>query len=156
LIDPYAKAVSNTIRWSDALFGYKVGGPLEDLEPTTDNSAAGIPKSVVVDNAFTWADDLPPRTPWNRTVIYECHVKGMTLQHPEVPENLRGTYLGLRSDPILDHLKSLGVTAVELLPVHHFINDRHLVERGLTNYWGYNSIGFFAPDARYATAVAGQ
>src|SRR5205085_2710595 len=101
-------------------------------------------------------DDRSPQTPWNRTVIYECHVKGMTLKHPDVPENLRGTYLGLCSDPILDHLKSLGVTAVELLPVHHFINDRHLVERGLTNYWGYNSIAFFAPDARYATAVIGQ
>ncbi|AHG91350.1 glycogen debranching enzyme GlgX [Gemmatirosa kalamazoonensis] len=151
LIDPYAKAVSNTIRWSDALFGYRVGGPREDLEPTTDNSAAGIPKSVVVDNAFTWADDRPPRTPWNRTVIYECHVKGMTVRHPEVDPRHRGTYLGLASDPIIDYFLALGVTAVELLPVHHYVVDRHLAERGLSNYWGYNSIAFFAPDYRYST-----
>jgi glycogen operon protein len=151
LIDPYAKAVSNTIRWSDALFGYKVGGPREDLEPATDDSAAGAPKSVVVDNAFTWQDDVPPRTPWNRTVIYECHVKGMTIQHPDIDERLRGTYLGLASDPMIDYFLALGVTAVELLPVHHYVVDRHLAEKGLTNYWGYNSIAFFAPDIRYST-----
>jgi glycogen operon protein len=153
LIDPYAKAISGTIQWSDALFAYEVGGRREDLTPTHDNSAAGIPKSVVIDNAFTWGDDRPPRTPWNRTVIYECHVKGMTIQHPDVDERLRGTYLGLASEPMIDHFRSLGVTAVELLPVHHFAVDRHLAERGLTNYWGYNSIGFFAPDVRYATST---
>jgi glycogen operon protein len=158
LIDPYAKAVSNTIDWSDALFAYKVGGPKEDLEPSADADASGVPKSVVVDDAFTWGDDRPPRTPWNRTVIYECHVKGMTVRHPEVDERLRGTYLGLASDPMLDHFLSLGVTAVELLPVHHYVVDRHLAERGLTNYWGYNSIAFFAPDIRYSTpgALYGQ
>src|SRR5688500_2191141 len=151
LVDPYTKAVSNTIRWSDALFAYKVGGAKEDMEPTDDDSAEGIPKSVVVDSAFTWQDDRPPRTPWNRTVIYECHVKGMTVRHPEVEERLRGTYLGLASEPMIEYFQSLGVTAVELLPVHHFVVDRHLAERGLTNYWVYNSIAFFAPDIRYAT-----
>jgi glycogen operon protein len=151
LIDPYAKAISGTIKWSNALFGYKVGGPREDLEMATENSAAGVPKSVVVDAAFTWGDDRNPRTPWNRTVIYEAHVKGMTALHPDVPERWRGTYLGLAADPILDHLLALGVTAVELLPVHHFAVDRHLAEKGLTNYWGYNSIGFFAPDVRYSS-----
>ena len=152
LIDPYAKAISGTIRWSDALFAYRVGGPKEDLEPSTTNSAAGVPKSIVVDPAFTWGDDKVLHTPWNRTVIYECHVKGMTQCHPDVPEHLRGKYLGLASEPIVDHLLSLGVTAIELLPVHHFAVDRRLAEQGLTNYWGYNSIGFFAPDVRYATA----
>ncbi|HEX5580512.1 MAG TPA: glycogen debranching protein GlgX [Gemmatimonadaceae bacterium] len=151
LIDPYAKAISGTIKWSNALFAYKVGGPQEDLELSDSNSAGGMPKSVVVDSAFTWGDDRPPRTPWNRTVIYEAHVKGMTQLHPGVNPRWRGTYLGMASDPIIDHLLALGVTAVELLPVHHFAVDRHLAEQGLTNYWGYNSIGFFAPDVRYST-----
>jgi glycogen operon protein len=120
------------------------------------DNAADMPKSVVIDPAFVWGDDRPPQTPWNRTVIYECHVKGMTKLHPAVPDHLRGTYLGLASDPIIDHLRSLGVTAVELMPVHHFVNERHLVEMGLSDYWGYNSIGFFAPDVRYATGTLGQ
>jgi isoamylase len=156
LIDPYAKAITGEIRWSNALFAYKVGGPKEDLEPDPSNSAGGVPKSVVIDNAFTWESDKHPRTPWNRTVIYECHVKGMTIRHPEVPENLRGKYLGLCSDPMLDYFKALGVTAVELLPVHQFVIDRQLAERGLTNYWGYNSIGFFAPDVRYSQRSLGN
>ncbi len=151
LIDPYAKAISGTIQWSDALFAYKIGSPKQDLEINHQNSAAGIPKCIVVDPAFTWGDDRHPRVPWNRTIIYETHVKGMTVQHPDVPERLRGTYLGLSSEPMIDHFLSLGVTAVELLPVHHFIVDRHLAELGLTNYWGYNSIGFLAPDVRYST-----
>ncbi|MGI8842924.1 MAG: glycogen debranching protein GlgX [Gemmatimonadaceae bacterium] len=151
LIDPYAKAISGTIQWSDSLFAYKIGSPKQDLEINDQNSAAGIPKCVVVDPAFTWGDDRHPRVPWNRTIIYETHVKGMTVQHPDVPERLRGTYLGLSSEPMIDHFLSLGVTAVELLPVHHFIVDRHLAELGLTNYWGYNSIGFLAPDVRYST-----
>ncbi|HEU4643649.1 MAG TPA: glycogen debranching protein GlgX [Gemmatimonadaceae bacterium] len=150
LIDPYAKAISGAIKWSDALFAYRIDSPRQDLEKSHTDSAGGMPKCVVVDSAFTWADDRPPRTPWNRTVIYEAHVKGLTMQHPQVPEPLRGTYLALASDPIIEHLQSLGVTAVELLPVHHFAVDRQLAERGLTNYWGYNSIGFFAPDVRYA------
>src|SRR5437868_3556435 len=156
LIDPYAKAITGSIKWSDAVFAYRVGGPNEDLEPDPDNSAGRVPKSVVIDNAFTWEADRQPRTPWNRTVIYETHVKGMTIKHPDVPENLRGTYLGLCADPMLDYFKSLGVTAVELLPVHQMVIDRHLPEKGLTNYWGYNSIGFFAPDVRYATRGLGN
>src|SRR5690349_10927273 len=156
LIDPYAKALTAPVKWSNALFGYKVGSPLEDLEIATENSAGGVPKCVVVDDAFTWGDDRHPRTPWNRTVIYECHVKGMTMRHPEVDRALRGTYLGLCSDPMLEYFQALGVTAVELLPVHQFVVDRHLAELGLTNYWGYNSIGFFAPDVRYATRGLGM
>ncbi|MGH7717303.1 MAG: glycogen debranching protein GlgX, partial [Gemmatimonadaceae bacterium] len=156
LIDPYTKAISGTIRWSNALFAYTVGHPRQDLEINPDNSAGGVPKCVVVDPAFTWGDDRHPRVPWNRTVIYEAHVKGMTVLHPDVPEPVRGKYLGLCSDPIIDHLLSLGVTAIELLPVHHFAVDRHLAERGLTNYWGYNSTGFLAPDVRYATGGLGQ
>ena len=155
LIDPYAKAITGAIKWSDALFGYRVGSPRQDLEINSQNSAGGIPKSVVINSAFEWGDDRPPRTPWNRTVIYEAHVRGMTIQHPGVPEPLRGTYLGLVYDDMLDHFLSLGVTAVELLPVHQFVVDRHLAERGLTNYWGYNSIGYFAPDVRYATGGRG-
>ena len=156
VLDPYTRAISGRISWSNALFAYPVGGPKEDLEPSAENSAGGMPKCVVIDSAFTWGEDRPPRTPWNRTVIYEAHVKGMTARHPDVPEWLRGTYLGLVADPVLDHLTSLGITALELLPVHHFALDRHLAEKGLTNYWGYNSIGYFAPDVRYATGGLGQ
>jgi glycogen operon protein len=156
LIDPYARALAGPLRWDDALFGYTVGDPREDLTIDERDSAPFVPKCVVIDPAFTWGDDRPPRVPWNRTVIYECHVKGMTRLHPGIPEHLRGTYLGLASEPIVDHLLSLGVTAVELLPVHQFATDRHLVEGGLTNYWGYNTIGFFASDVRYATGGLGQ
>ncbi|HYC32280.1 MAG TPA: glycogen debranching protein GlgX, partial [Gemmatimonadales bacterium] len=158
LLDPYAKAISGTIRWSDALSGYPMDRPEAERDLYADgaNNAAGLPKCVVVESAFSWGDDRHPRTPWNRTVIYECHVKGMTMLHPDVPEPLRGTYLGLATDPIIDHLRSLGVTAVELLPVHHFVTDRRLHEQGLVNYWGYESIGFFAPDVRYATGGLGQ
>jgi glycogen operon protein len=123
---------------------------------STSDSAKHMPKSVVIDGAFTWGDDRPPQVPWSRTLIYECHVKGMTMRHPDVPEALRGKYLGLCSDPILDHLLDLGVTAIELLPVQHFASERRLRELGLTNYWGYNSIGFFAPDPRYSISTLGQ
>jgi glycogen operon protein len=156
LIDPYAKAITGAIKWSNDLFAYKVGNPKEDLEADPDNSAGGVPKSVVIDNAFTWEDDGPLHIPYNRTIIYECHVKGMTQRHPDVPPELRGSYLGLCSDPMIEYFQSLGVTALELLPVHQFVVDRHLAERGLTNYWGYNSIGFFAPDVRYATRGLGN
>jgi isoamylase len=156
LVDPYAKAITGPIRWSDAVFGYVPGDPAADLSRNADDSAAGMPRCVVVETAFSWGEDRPPRIPWQKTFVYECHVKGLTRRHPEVPEALRGTYLGLASDPIVDHLGALGVTAVELMPVHHAVADRHLVERGLTNYWGYNTLGFFAPDVRYATAGLGQ
>jgi len=156
LLDPYARAISGSIRWTDALSGYVVGHPEQDLVPDPRDSAGGLPKSVVVESAFTWADDRLPRTPWSDTVIYECHVKGMTMRHPEVPGPLRGTYLGLAADAVLKHLRGLGVTAVELLPICHFVTERVLSERGLVNYWGYIPIGFFAPDVRYATGRLGQ
>jgi isoamylase len=156
LIDPYAKAVTGEIHWSDELFGYTVGNPDADLQPDDRDSAPVMPRSLVVDPAFTWGEDRPPRTPWNRSIIYECHVRGMTKLHPGVPDALRGTYLGLSSDPVIDHLLGLGVTAVELMPVHQFVPERNLVERGLTNYWGYNSIAFFAPHVSYATGGRGE
>jgi isoamylase len=157
LLDPYAKAIAGTFRWSDALFGYTVGSSEADLSRDERDSAVGNPKCVVVDPAFSWGDDSPPRIPWHETLIYELHVKGFTARHPRVPDNLRGTYAGLAHPASLDHLHALGVTAVELMPVHHFVADKHLVDRGLTNYWGYNTIGFLAPDARYASSgVLGQ
>ena len=126
--------------------------PQRDLVIDTRDSAGAMPKCLVIEPGFSWEGDQPPRTPWHRTVIYECHVKAMTMLHPEVPEPLRGTYLGLATDPIIDHLAGLGVTAIELLPVHQMFTERRLAEMGLTNYWGYSSIGYFAPDIRFATA----
>jgi isoamylase len=154
LLDPYAKAIDGTIRWSEALFGYMVGHPDADLSCDARDSAAHIPLSVVIDPAFTWGDDRPLRIPWNETIIYELHVRGFTARHPAVPAGLRGTYAGLACPAVIEHLQSLGITAVELMPTHHFVADKHLVDRGLTNYWGYNSIGFFAPDARYGCGGA--
>jgi glycogen operon protein len=151
LLDPYAKAIAGTIDWSDALFGYRMGDPKADLSLNEEDNAMYIPKCVVIDQAFTWGGDQLLRTPWDRTVIYELHVNGFTARHPDIPKNMRGTYAGLATPAVIEHLQNLGITAVELLPVHHFIRDKHLVERGLTNYWGYNSIGFFAPDAQYAS-----
>jgi len=150
LLDPYARMIDGPFRWSDAHFGYRVGGRREDLVPDTRDNASGAFKARIVDSAFTWGDDRPPRTPWKDTVIYEAHVKGLTRLHPDVPPRLRGTYAGLATTPVIDHLKRLGVTAVELLPIHTFLDDKRLVESGLRNYWGYNTLGFFAPDMRYA------
>ncbi len=150
LIDPYAKALTGIVKWSDSMFGYRVGHSDEDLSLDERNNAGNIPKCVVVDQAFSWGDDRLLQIPWSQTVIYEVHVKGFTMQHPDVPAHLRGTYAGLASPPIIDYLHRLGVTAVELLPVHHFINDQFLIDKGLTNYWGYNSIGYFSPDIRYS------
>ena len=149
LLDPYAKSLTGTINWSDANFGYRVGHPRADLSQDRRDSAAGMPKCRVIDPAFTWGDDRRPNVPWHDTVIYELHVKGFTMQHPAVPPQLRGTYAGLASGCTVEHLKRLGVTTVELMPVHAFIDDRRLVRSGLRNYWGYNSIGYFAPDSRY-------
>ncbi len=150
LLDPYAKATVGSLDWDYPNFGYTLGVEGEDLAFDERDNAAGMPKCRVVDTAFTWGEDRPPRTPWDETVIYELHVKGFTKRHPNVPEELRGTYAGLASAPAIEHLKRLGVTAVELMPVHSFVDDGHLVEKGLKNYWGYNSIGFFAPDMRYS------
>ena len=152
LLDPYAKLVGRCTRWDDALFAYTVGSPEEDLSFDERDSAAYAPLAAVIDPAFTWGDDRPPRTPMHKTVIYEMHVRGLTRLHPKIPEKLRGTYAGLASTPVVRYLKKLGVTAVELLPVHHFLHDRHLVDRGLANYWGYNTLGFFAPHIAYASA----
>jgi isoamylase len=153
LIDPYAKQIDGSIRWSDALFGYQIGSEDGSDLPDERDSAADVPKSVVVDPAFEWGSDTQLRIGWDRTVIYEVHVKGFTIQHPDVPLQQRGTYAGLASPPAIDHLQRLGVTAVELLPVHHHVDDRRLVERGLSNYWGYNTIGFLAPDVRYSATA---
>jgi isoamylase len=149
VLDPYARAMGRDVRWDDALFGYRLGDPEADLSFDERDSAAYAPLAVVIDPAFTWGDDRPPRTPWHQTLIYELHVKGFTQLHPEVPDRLRGTYLGLASEGAISHLTSLGITAVELMPVHHFLNDRLLVDRGLTNYWGYNTLAYFAPESRY-------
>ncbi|QRQ99947.1 glycogen debranching protein GlgX [Dyadobacter sandarakinus] len=157
LIDPYAKAISGTINWHDALFGYKIGDPEEDLSFSELDSAPYIPKSVVVNHLFDWEGVTPPEIPYHDTIIYEAHVKGFTCLHPDIPEDIRGTYAGLAHPASISYLKKLGVNAIELMPIHHFIADRHLKERGLTNYWGYNSIGFFAPDVRYSsTGTTGQ
>ena len=156
LIDPYARAIAGAVRWHDAQLGYAILQPDGRPAPSTVDSAPFVPKCIVASDAFPWGDDRAPRTPLDHTVIYECHVKGMTMRHPGVPEDLRGTYLGLASPPILEHLLALGVTAVELLPVHHVAGERALAERGLVNYWGYNTIGFFAPDERFARGHLGD
>ncbi len=152
LIDPYAKAIAGTIDWNNALFGYEVGDLEEDLSYSETDSAPFIPKSVVIDPAFDWEDDRSPKIPYFKSIIYETHVKGFTQLHPEIPEEIRGTYAALAHPVTIKHLKELGITSIELMPVHHFVADRHLKERGLTNYWGYNTIGFFAPDARYSSS----
>jgi isoamylase len=156
LIDPYARALAGPVPWSDDQLGYAVLQPGGEPAPSDADSARSVPKCVVTHDAFPWGDDRPPRTPLEQTVIYECHVKGMTMRHPDVPEALRGTYLGLASPPILEHLRALGVTAVELLPVHQIGSERALAQRGAVNYWGYNSIAFFAPDVRFARGVLGE
>lgn len=150
LLDPYARAAVGKLRWSDAHSGYRIGAKHEDLSFDWRDSALAMPKCQVIDPFFDWEDDRPPDTDWNDTIIYELHVKGFTALHPDIPKSLRGTYSGLASAPAIKHLQHLGVTAVELMPVHCFADDRHLVQRGLRNYWGYNSLGFFAPDRRYA------
>jgi isoamylase len=156
LIDPYAKAISGQVQWTDAMYGYTIGDDAEDLSFDDRDSAGDMPKCIVVQPEFAWGDDRKPLTPYNRTVIYECHLRGMTMLHPQVPEEIRGTYLGMASDPVIDHLLSLGVTAVELLPVHQFVPERFLTERGLTNYWGYNSVAFLAPEVKYASTPGQQ
>ena len=149
LLDPYAKQLIGPLHWSDAHFGYRVGGRREDLAIDTRDNARGMPKCRVVDTAFTWGDDKLLQIPWHESVLYETHLRGFTMLHPAVPEPLRGTCSGFSIPEVIDHLRVVGVTAVEFLPIHAFVQDRHLVEKGLSNYWGYNSIGFFAPEQRY-------
>ena len=152
LIDPYSKALTGTVKRSEAMFAYPIGDPEADLVRDDRDNAASVPKSVVIEQAFTWGEDQLLRTPWDKTIIYEVHVKGFTMRHPDVPGDLRGTYAGLATPVAIEYLQRLGVTAVELLPVHHFVSDKVLTDRGLSDYWGYNSINFFAPDIRYAAS----
>jgi isoamylase len=152
LIDPYVRALAGKVDWSAPVFGYTVGSEQEDLSRDEEDSGWGVPKGVVLDPSFDWGADRPPRTPWHRTVIYEAHVKGLTALHPEVEAGLRGSYTGLASPAVIEHLQKLGITAVELMPIHAFLDDKFLTEKGLRNYWGYSSIGYFAPEARYSSS----
>ena len=150
VLDPYAKAHVGNLKWDHALFGYTIGAEAEDLTFDERDSAPFMPKCRVIDPAFTWGRERKPEIPWERTIVYETHIKGFTKRHPAVPEHLRGTYAGLGQKDIVDYIRSLGVTSVELLPVHAFVTDSYLEDKGLANFWGYNTIGFFAPDQRYA------
>jgi glycogen operon protein len=149
LLDPYARALEGRLKWSDAVMGYRIGSPRGDLSFDTRDSAFAVPKAVVTDPSFSWGNDQPPRSPRIDSVFYEAHVKSLTALHPGVDKGVRGTYLGLSSDAVIAHLLKLGVTAIELMPVQAFVDDRFLVARGLRNHWGYNTLAFFAPEARY-------
>jgi isoamylase len=152
LLDPYAKAIDGQVDWDEACFGYHFGSGKRNDE----DSAVHMPKSVVINPYFDWGVDRPPRTPYQKTVIYEAHVKGLTMTHPRIPEEIRGTYAAVAHPAIIEHLQSLGITAIELMPVHQFVQDDTLLQKGLRNYWGYNTIGFFAPHNEYAQATDGQ
>jgi isoamylase len=150
VLDPYMKALGRNITWGPEMFSYIIGDPKQDLSFDTRDNAAIAPLAAVIDPAFTWGEDRPPNTPWHKTIIYEMHVKGFTKLDPAIPEPLRGTYSALSQESAIDYLKNLGVTAVELMPVHEFSDDQHLVEQGLSNYWGYNTVGFFSPEMKYS------
>lgn len=152
LIDPNTKAIAGTIDWHDSLFGYELNNEEADLSFSKTDSAPYIPKCVVVNQAFDWENDKPLNIPFHKSIIYETHVKGFTFTHPDIPEDIRGTYAGMAHPVVIKYLKDLGITAIELMPVHHFVTDRYLKEKNLTNYWGYNTIGFFAPDVRYSSS----
>jgi isoamylase len=157
LLDPYARRIAGDFRWADALFGYRVNSARADLSFDRRDSGPGMVKGVVTDDAFTWGDDRPPRIPWADTVIYETHLRGLTMLHPDVATHERGTFAALASAPVIKHLLRLGVTAVELMPVHTFVQDRYLLEKGLRNYWGYNTLGYFALEQRYlASGLANE
>jgi len=151
LLDPYAKAIGRPLQWHDSLFGYELGHDEKDLSFSELDSAAYAPLGAVVEETFAWGDDRAPSIPWEDTIIYETHVKGISQQHPDVPAPLRGTYLGLASEPIIHHLRKLGVTTIQLLPVHAKLHNKYLLEKGLRNYWGYSTLGYFAPEPEYAT-----
>ncbi|CAN5687571.1 glycogen debranching protein GlgX [soil metagenome] len=151
LLDPYSKAIDGTFDWDQSLFSYNFGDPDSRND---DDSAASMPKSVVINPYFDWGVDRPPQREYADSIIYEAHVKGLTETHPDIPEQSRGTYAGIAHPAIIEHLKTVGATAIELMPVHHFANDSTLIDKGLSNYWGYNTIGFFAPDAKYSTSSA--
>ncbi|HEX6030033.1 MAG TPA: glycogen debranching protein GlgX [Tepidiformaceae bacterium] len=151
LLDPYARATTGPVEWSEAMFGYPLdGGDDRDLARATADNAPGMPKGVVIESAFSWGDDKGPNTPWSDTIIYEAHVKGLTRLHPDLPDDMRGTYRALCDERVIRHLQSLGITAVELMPIHQHLNEKHLIDRGLSNYWGYNTLAFFAPEPRYS------
>lgn len=152
LIDPYAKALTGSVDTNAPIFGYSIGDPDEDLSFNEMNDVGYVPKCLVVDSSFPWGNDQLPRIPWSETVIYELHVRGFTIKNPDVPTKQRGTYSALALPPIIDYFKKLGVTTIELMPVQSFMTDKHLVDRGLTNYWGYNTLNFFAPSALYSSA----
>ncbi|HUK17556.1 MAG TPA: glycogen debranching protein GlgX [Bryobacteraceae bacterium] len=152
LIDPYARAVAGPLNWDAPVFGYTIGDAAQDLSSDPNDDAWGVPKSVVTTSHFDWENDRPPLTPLHDSILYELHVKGFTARNPDIPEELRGTYAGLAHPVAIEFLKKLGITAVELMPVHEFVDDKHLLDRKLRNYWGYNSINFFAPEARYSAA----
>ena len=149
LLDPYAKAHVGALKWDHAVFGYTIGADGDDLTFDERDSAPFVPKCVVVDQTFSWTHPMRVRVPWDRTVIYELHVRGYTKRHPDIAQRLRGTFEGLAQKEVVDYIKRLGVTAVELMPIHSFVNDSYLLDKGLTNYWGYNTIGFFAADPRF-------
>jgi glycogen operon protein len=155
LLDPYAKKLVGRLHWSDALFGYRVGSPRQDLSFDRRDSAAAMPKAVVVDDHFQWGDDVPPGRPWAETVIYETHVKGLTMRHPAIPVHERGSFAALGDPWIIEHLLRLGVTAIELLPIHAFVHDRFLTAKKLRNYWGYSTLAYFAPELHYFAANDG-
>ena len=155
LIDPYAKALAGGLNWDAPVFGYPLGDPAEDLSFDSNDDAWGVPKGVVTTSHFDWENDRPPLTPLHDSIIYELHVKGFTATHPDIPSELRGTYAGLGYPVAIDYLKKLGITAVELMPVHEFVDDKRLLNSGLRNYWGYNSINFFSPEARYSSSGGG-
>ncbi|HOW95144.1 MAG TPA: alpha-amylase family glycosyl hydrolase, partial [Mycolicibacterium fallax] len=150
LLDPYSKAIDGRFQWDQSMFGYNFGDPDSRND---DDSAAHMPKSVVINPYFDWGVDRPPQHEYADSVIYETHVRGLTMTHPDIPEQIRGSYAAIAHPAIIDHLKSLGVTALELMPVHHFANDSTLIDKGLSNYWGYNTIGFFAPDYIYTSST---
>jgi len=149
LIDPYAKALAGPFAWDDAVYGYVVGHEDGDLSFDTRDSAPFVPKCQVVDTAFTWGEDRRPRTPWHETVIYEMHVRGFTRLNPALPESIQGTFAGVSAGAVVNYLRTLGISAVEFLPIQAFIDEHPLVRRGLVNYWGYNPIAYFAPEPRY-------
>ncbi|MFT5504645.1 MAG: isoamylase [Gammaproteobacteria bacterium] len=149
LIDPYARSLSGKVEWNDTVYGFDAGDHSKESSISLSDSADSVPKSVVVDESFDWDNDQPPAVPWSQTVIYEMHVGGFTHSHPAIDENLRGSFAGLASEPAIAHLKSLGITAIELLPVHAFVDDHFLIKKDLTNYWGYNTLAYFATESRY-------
>ncbi|MCL5666112.1 MAG: glycogen debranching protein GlgX [Candidatus Thermoplasmatota archaeon] len=152
LLDPYAKAISGTVRWNNSIFSYNMDNDAKDLSMNSDDDAGFLPKCIVIDPTFDWKEVDHPRNPWRDTIIYETHVKGLTYRRNDIPDNLRGTYLGLSSKPMLDYFHDLGITAIELMPIHQRIDNMFLVDRGLSNYWGYNTIAYFAPDVRFSSS----